>query len=140
MTDISRHVLLKQAFEVIQEIEKCGASPQQTSAVTKASDLLRTLDDFIPVSSEAKPQDGSTVKGYRTLSHGEIGKMNQFKELSRHFIAQLRQHAMDIDADPSLRNTQECWDANEWLREAHKDMQRACMAACRAVARPDSDC
>lgn len=90
--------------------------------------------------SEAKPQDGSTVKGYRTLSYGEIGKMNQFKELSRQFIALLKQHAMDLDGDPSLRNTPECWDANEWLREAHNDMQRACMAACRAVARPDSDC
>jgi len=29
--------------------------------------------------SEAKPQDGSTVKGYRELSFGEIGKMNQLK-------------------------------------------------------------
>lgn len=89
--------------------------------------------------SEAKPQDGSTIKGYRTLSYGEIGKMNQLKDLSRQFITLLQQHAMDLHADPSLRNTQECWDANEWLREAHKDMQRACMAACRAVARPDSN-
>ncbi|MFY1040310.1 DUF7681 family protein [Pantoea agglomerans] len=90
--------------------------------------------------SEAKPQDGSTVKGYRTLSYGEIGKMNQFKELSRQFIALLQQHGMDMGADPTLHNSTECWDAHEWLREAHKDMQRACMAACRAVARPDSDC
>lgn len=86
--------------------------------------------------SEAKPQDGSTIKGYRTLSYGEIGKMNQFKELSRQFIALLQQHGMDMGAP----NSTECWDAHEWLREAHKDMQRACMAACRAVARPDSDC
>lgn len=90
--------------------------------------------------SEAKPQDGSTVKGYRTLSYGEIGKMNQFKELSRQFIALLMEHSNDMASEPSLQNTTECWDANEWLREAHKDMQRACMAACRAVARPASDC
>lgn len=90
--------------------------------------------------SEAKPQDGSTIKGYRTLSYGEIGKMNQFKELSRQFIALLQQHGMDVSGDLSLHNTPEGWDAQEWLREAHKDMQRACMAACRAVARPDSDC
>lgn len=90
--------------------------------------------------SEAKPQDGSTVKGYRTLSYGEIGKMNQFKELSRQFIALLQQHGMDMGTDPSLQNSPESWEAHEWLSEAHKDMQRACMAACRAVARPDSDC
>ena len=46
--------------------------------------------------SEAKPQDGSIVKGYRTLSHGEIGKMNQFKELSRQFHDLLRQHGEDL--------------------------------------------
>lgn len=51
MTDISRHSLLKQAYDVCQEIEKCGASPQLTSAVTKASDLLRALDAYIPVQS-----------------------------------------------------------------------------------------
>ncbi|MFK3932209.1 hypothetical protein ACI2JB_01250 [Pantoea agglomerans] len=90
--------------------------------------------------SEAKPQDGSTVKGYRTLSFGEIGKMNQFKELSRQFIALLMEHRNDMQTDPALQNSQESWEVHEWLREAHKDMQRACMAACRAVARPDSDC
>lgn len=137
MTDISRHVLLKQAFEVIQEIEKCGASPQLTSAVTKASDLLRTLDDFIPVSSEAKPQDGSTVKGYRTLSHGEVGKMNQFKELSRQFIALIREHGNDLNQLPPDESR---YDAYEWCREAEASMKKACMFACRAVARPDSDC
>lgn len=90
--------------------------------------------------SEAKPQDGSTIKGYRTLSYGDIGKMNQFKDLSRQFIALLMEHRNDMQTDPSLQNAQENWEAHEWLREAHKDMQRACMAACRAVARPDPDC
>ena len=34
--------------------------------------------------SEAKPQDGSTVKGYRKLSDAEIAAMNRLKEeLSR---------------------------------------------------------
>lgn len=59
--------------------------------------------------SEAKPQDGSTVKGYRTLSYGEIGKMNQFKDLSRQFIALLQQHGIDMGTDPSIQNTPECW-------------------------------
>jgi len=29
--------------------------------------------------SEAKPQDGSTVKGYRTLTDGDIERMNRLK-------------------------------------------------------------
>nr|WP_175384292.1 hypothetical protein [Escherichia coli] len=35
--------------------------------------------------SEAKPQDGSTVKGYRTLTAGDIERMNRLKGVSRHF-------------------------------------------------------
>ena len=50
--------------------------------------------------SEAKPQDGSTVKGYRELSYGEIGKMNQFKDLSRQFIKLLREHVGDVQRTP----------------------------------------
>ncbi|MDU2023685.1 MAG: hypothetical protein E6736_26085, partial [Leclercia adecarboxylata] len=50
--------------------------------------------------SEAKPQDGSTVKGYRELSFGEIGKMNQFKDLSRQFIKLLREHVGDVQRTP----------------------------------------
>ncbi|WP_312453254.1 hypothetical protein [Pseudescherichia sp.] len=85
--------------------------------------------------SEAKPQDGNTVKGYRTLSHGEIGKMNQFKELSRQFIQLLRVHAGDITS-----NAPQDWEAVEWIRKAEMDMKVACMSACRSVSRPDADC
>ncbi len=84
--------------------------------------------------SEAKPQDGSTVKGYRELSFGEIGKMNQFKDLSRQFIKLLREHVNDAQRTPHD------WEAVEWIKQAEFDMKRACMAACRAVARPDDDC
>jgi hypothetical protein len=84
--------------------------------------------------NEAKPQDGSVVKGYRTLSYSEIGKINQFKELSRQLISLLQQHGIDMGTDPSLQNSPECWGAHEWLREANKDMRRGCMSACRAVA------
>lgn len=61
MTDISRHPLLAQAYEVCQEIEKCGASPQLTAAVTKASALLRDLDAFIPVTSVSYAGIGDTL-------------------------------------------------------------------------------
>lgn len=39
--------------------------------------------------NEAKPQDGSTVKGYRTLSVDDIGQMNDLKEISRDFCEKL---------------------------------------------------
>ena len=35
--------------------------------------------------SEAKPQDGSTVKGYRTLTDGDIEPMNRLNGVSRHY-------------------------------------------------------
>ncbi len=78
--------------------------------------------------SEAKPQDGSTVKGYRTLNSQEIADMNSLKAISRQFISHLDRLGCDPDAD------------KRWLAMAKTDMQRACMAACRAVARPDADC
>lgn len=77
--------------------------------------------------SQAKPQDGSTVKGYRTLGEKEIGNMNRLKDISRQFLAEL-EHLKGEDTDP------------RWLAIARTDMQTACMAACRAVAQPDSDC
>ncbi|KAA5947797.1 hypothetical protein F1543_01720 [Enterobacter cloacae] len=83
--------------------------------------------------SEAKPQDGCTVKGFRDLSYGEIGKMNQFKDISRQFIKLLREQMGDI---PSGIDS---WETQEWIRQAEFDMKHACMAACRAVARPDFD-
>ncbi|MGH1595454.1 DUF7681 family protein [Yersinia proxima] len=76
--------------------------------------------------SEAKPQDGSTVKGYRTLTEKDIANMNRLKEISRQFIAQL----------DFLNNGE---SDGRWLAIAKTDMQTACMAACRAVARPDAN-
>ena len=38
---------------------------------------------------EAKPQDGSTVKGYRTITPGDIERMNRLKGVSRHFCSLL---------------------------------------------------
>ncbi|MGT3185389.1 Acb2/Tad1 domain-containing protein [Yersinia enterocolitica] len=78
--------------------------------------------------SEAKPQDGSTIKGYRTLNNQNIADMNSLKALSRQFISHLDRLGHDPDAD------------KRWLAIAKTDMQTACMAACRAVACPDADC
>lgn len=48
MTNITRHPLLQQAYEVCLAIEECGASVELTNAVTKASTLLRDLDKILP--------------------------------------------------------------------------------------------
>lgn len=53
MTDISKHPLLRQAYEVCLEIEKCGASSQLTNAVSKASALLQSLDDHLVIDLDA---------------------------------------------------------------------------------------
>lgn len=47
MTDISKHKLIKDAYEVCQAIEKCGASVELTDAVSKASQLMHDLAEFI---------------------------------------------------------------------------------------------
>lgn len=77
--------------------------------------------------SEAKPQDGSTVKGYRTLTTGDIEVMNRLKDVSRHFL-NLLETSKETGADP------------RWVAMAKTQMQQACMFACRAVAQPDDDC
>jgi hypothetical protein len=85
--------------------------------------------------SEAKPQDGSTVKGYRTLTPADIEMMNEVKAVSREFLKKLDflkfVHESEPEPDPQTLR---------WLSIARTDMQTACMAACRAIARPDADC
>ncbi|HBC9239916.1 TPA: hypothetical protein KE809_003392 [Klebsiella oxytoca] len=89
--------------------------------------------------SEAKPQDGSAVKGYRTLTTGDIERMNRLKDVSRHFCNLLdTEHNSTMDGvvkEESERN-----EALRCLDIARTKMQEACMWACRAVARPDADC
>lgn len=91
--------------------------------------------------SEAKPQDGSTVKGYRTLTDGDIERMNRLKAASRHFC-----NLIDTEREGSTFEVVPCGneaERNEALRAlaiARTKMQEACMWACRAVARPDADC
>jgi hypothetical protein len=45
--DIDRHPLIRQAYEVCLAIEACGASPELTAAVTKASKLMDAIDKHI---------------------------------------------------------------------------------------------
>lgn len=93
--------------------------------------------------SEAKLQDGSTVKGYRTLTIDDIAQMNDLKEISRGFCEQLdieRNHIHLQIEEGDAPDKAQCNDALRCLSIARTKMQEACMWACRAVARPDSDC
>lgn len=69
------------------------------------------------------------VKYGRDLSLAEKQAMNRLKDASRAFLAEL-EHIGRMLPDIDKR----------WVAIARTDMQTACMAACRAVARPDSDC
>lgn len=91
---------------------------------------------------EAKPQDGSTVKGYRTLTDGDIERMNRLKSVSRHFCNLLDTERENVSAELSetANHSVEAQEASRCLAIARTKMQEACMWACRAVARPDADC
>lgn len=91
----------------------------------------------------AEPQDGTKVQGYRKLGDKEIALMNSFKETSRYFIASLEQYRDELHAQTVERGSKQEQERNEamrWLSIARTDMQTACMAACRAVAKPEDDC
>lgn len=93
--------------------------------------------------SEAKPQDGSTVKGYRTLTADDIAQMNDLKDISRNFCEQLdleRTHLSLETVESGSPEESNRREAMRCLAIACTKMQEACMWACRAVARPDEDC
>lgn len=92
--------------------------------------------------SEAKPQDGTTVKGYRTLGPKEIEDMNDLKNASREFCQLLEKQKAWVQDEFSVtgNHSTDAHEAGRCLSIARTKMQEACMWACRAVARPDSDC
>lgn len=91
--------------------------------------------------SEAKPQDGSTVKGYRTLTPGDIKRMNRLKDPSRHLCSLIETEHEVIAAELcDTGHSTEAHEAARCLAIARTKIQEACMWACRAVARPDVDC
>lgn len=52
MTDISKHPLLKQCYELCLAIEELPASEMQTAAVVKASELMEAIDTAIAQSEK----------------------------------------------------------------------------------------
>jgi len=47
MTDISKHPILQECYELCVAIEECGASEKLTEASMKASALLESVDSLI---------------------------------------------------------------------------------------------
>ena len=73
MIDISRHPLLKQAYDVCQAIEACGASLELTAAVTKASALMHDLGKHLAPTlelQELKAKDARTLVHAMTIADG----------------------------------------------------------------------
>lgn len=93
----------------------------------------------------AAPQTGATVQGYRALTKADTDQMNDFKATSAYFLETLAQYRDAIGAQlggPAMLSDTQAAELNEalrWLAIARTDMQTACMAACRAVAKPSSD-
>jgi len=92
--------------------------------------------------NEAKPQDGSTVQGYRTLGPKEIEDMNELKKVSREFcqLLMIQQTWVSTELLETANYSTEAHEARRCLENARTKMQEACMWACRAVSRPDPDC
>lgn len=121
----------------------CDTQPRTALSIIPVSPGSSGHFFKVEIMSEAKPQDGSTVKGYRTLTAGDIERMNRLKGVSRHFCSLLDTERDVATAEVVERGSQAETERAEALRcmaIARTKMQEACMWACRAVARPDSDC
>lgn len=78
--------------------------------------------------SEAKPQDGSTVKGYRTLTAGDIERMNRLKGVSRHFCSLLdteRGELLAVRNGPAMLSAEQAREIDEAMRSGNRPHQNA---------------
>lgn len=62
LIDINKHPLIKQAYEVCQAIEKCGASVELTDAVTKASALMQGIANAVSLLDELEDAQNRSVE------------------------------------------------------------------------------
>lgn len=126
--------------------EPCDTQPRTALSIIPVSPGSSGHFFKVEIMSEAKPQDGSTVKGYRTLTAGDIERMNRLKGVSRHFCSLLdteRGELLAVSNGPAMLSAEQAREIDEAMRSlaiARTKMQEACMWACRAVARPDTDC
>lgn len=68
MIDVSSHPLMLACYNLCLAIERCGASPELTDAVTQAGDLLRDLQQLVA------PEEQLTLERYlrEALERGAI--------------------------------------------------------------------
>lgn len=92
MTDISKHPLLKQAYDVCLAIEACGASVELTNAVIKASQLLQDLGKFIDAQAPDAPAVIPATAGAEVIVHIEtapgltVEKLEDLSTLEAYFV------------------------------------------------------
>lgn len=88
--------------------------------------------------SDAKPQDSSTVKGYRTLTADDIAQMNDLKDISRNFCEQLELERTHLSLELVDVGSPEESDRSEACAVLLSPAPRCSKPACGPVARlPD---
>jgi len=94
------------------------------------------------------------IKGYRDLSQEEIDLMNEIKALAEQVGELVKKlevksfentellHSIEfdevLDTDTWKVDVNECYDAEQWVRSAKKDLQLGFMQLTRAVAKPST--
>ena len=82
--DIARHPLLKQCHELCLAIEACGASPELTDAVAKASELIhdinKLLDRLATAKAALEKSEAPFYEGMKALD--EIGVAHDWQCVS----------------------------------------------------------
>lgn len=62
--DISENPLLQRCYELCRAIEACGASPELTDAVAKASDLMRDVKALL--------EENARLRSNLRITHGAL--------------------------------------------------------------------
>lgn len=100
MVNITRHPLIQQAYDVCQAIEACGASVPLTNAVSKAGDLMRALDVFIPELPSAAadlPPHLQRVAAEKAELDDKFEKLTAFQSTEMHAkLSCSEQHRLSI--------------------------------------------
>ena len=79
MTDISKHPILQECYELCVAIEECGASEKLTEASMKASNLLESIDSLIANKSLKTDADDACPKC------GGTGEVEYYHDAGDHF-------------------------------------------------------
>ena len=83
MTDISKHPILRQIYELCQAIEACGASPELTTAVTLATDLFKPAEALI---DSKETQHGVSACDVTVLPDGSVCVTDSFPLPKDHWL------------------------------------------------------